>query len=304
MKKTLLLLSLFVFSGFIPAHSQVELEGGYEGEYGEYYVFRVKSKGPGTYSLYLDVKYADNFGGAVKRVLTITGTGEVFRLKRENSVGGGGGIRFGYSYVEGDARGRQNTSFVYRLPYSVHKNTIRVSNMNSNEVQFPVIATVFHTDEKDTVYAARKGVVTRIEGDRDVPNNSTLVFASRASQIRIVHNDGTIADYVGIERDGILVQEGDTVYPDTPLAITGSFGKENFKFYFAVSYPVLINGEGGSHWVSCYFKPVFATAEGEKRLVDNTVNVAKVNDGLIMREMKGREKKKYEQSKAIASAKK
>ena len=294
MKKILLL--LFVLWGTVSAYSQVELKGGYEGEYGEYYVFRVISKGPGTYSVYLNVKYADNFGGPVKRVLTVSAPGEVFRLKRENPSGTSR-VRFGYSYVEGDARGRQNTGFVYRLPYSVHKKTIRAFNMNSNEIQFPFVATVFHTDEKDTVYAARKGTVVRIENDYNIPENSKLVFAAKANQIRVVHGDGTVADYLGVER--IQVQVGDMVYPDTPIAVAQSFGKGDYRFCFAVSYPVLIS-EGSNHWVSCFFRPVFVTTEGEKRLADSTVNIAKVDYGLITREMKGREKKKYEQSKISA----
>ena len=115
-----------------------------------------------------------------------------------------------------------------------------------------------------------------------------------------MHDDGTTAEYyLGIGKDKFLVHEGDIVYPDTPIAIAGSFDRKDGGFFFAVSYPVLTD-EKAMPWIQRYFNPVFATTEGEKRLADSTVNVAKVDYGLITREMKGREKKKYEQSKISA----
>lgn len=299
MKRILLLLAL---SGVIPVYSQVELEDDFNEENGEYCIFRVKSKAPGVYSVYLDVRQADNFGGPVKQVLIVSTPCEVFRLKQEDPTKVG---RVGYRYwcIEGDAKARRDTNFVYRLPYSVHKNTVRAFSKINDGEQHPFITTTFLTDKRDTVYAARKGQVIRTEYNYDNPDNSELVFTTKINRVTIVHDDGTTANYLGVEKGGFLVREGDMVYPDTPIAMTGPFGGEGHGFFFTISYPVL-TGEEDSPLARHYYRPVFATSEGEKRLENNTVYIAKADYGLITREMKGREKKKYEQSKAIAPARK
>lgn len=301
------MLLLLALSGVIPVYSQVMLKSEYQGEY---YIISVESKPMGTYSIFLDISRADNYGGPVKRVVAVEGTNEVLRLKRENPAKNGW-VTYRYWYTEGIADGRRDTNFVYRLPYSIHKNTVKV--LYTYEVReklglgrtspFPFIAMFFRTEERDTIYAARKGRVIRIEDEFDTSNTPELSFSTQVNRMVVLHDDGTVANYSGIERGGFLVREGDMVYPDMPVAIAGSFDGYRYGFYFNVGYPVL-TGVDDRPWARRYYKPIFATSEGEKRLENNTVYIAKVDDGLITREMKGREKKKYEQSKAIAPAEK
>ncbi len=298
MKKILLL--LFILGGFVPVHSQVSLEGDYEEEY---YIIRVESKGPGTYSVFVDVHRADNYGGPMKQTVTVAAPREILRLKRENPTVIG---RVGYRYwwIEGDVNGRRDTSFVYRLPYSEYKGIVRAYNMKSNRsASSPYIATAFRTDKKDTIYAARKGKVIWIEDNYHAPGKQEVLFSTDMNRVMVLHGDGTTADYLGVEKGGFLVREGDTVYPDTPIAIAGPFATGGYGFYFAVAYPVLTGVDDkplGRH----YYTPVFATQDGGKTLKNSTVYVAKVTEELITHEMTGREKKNYEKRKMSASAKK
>lgn len=307
MNKIILLLSLLAFSGFIPVRSQVSLKGEYEGEY---YIIRVENKDPGTYSVFVDVYRADNYGGPTKRVVTVDAPREILRLKREDPVGMG---RVGYRYwlAEGAADGRKDTNFVYRLPYSIHNDAVialytynvREKLANGKTSPFSFISMFFHTDKGDTVYAARKGRVIRIEDKYDTSNHPELSFSTEVNQMTVLHEDGTTAYYSGIEKGKFLVRQADMVYPDTPIAIVGSFDGEKYGFYFNVGYPAL-TGIDAKPWGRRYYKPVFATAEGEKKLKNNTVNTALASDELIMREMTGREKKSYEKSRISSSAKK
>lgn len=295
MKKILLL--LFVLLGGILAHSQI-VKSEYQGEY---YIISADNNGRGAFSVLLDVYEADNYGGPVKRVVTVAGAGEVLRLKRE-SLARTGSISYNYWLAEGDARGRRDTNFVYRLPYSAHKNSVKAYNAKEKpggqaiESPFPFFSMVFHTDRGDTIYAARKGIVARVEDYSKTPELGV-------NGVMIVHEDGTLGIYWGIGKEGFLIKERDIVYPNTPIAIAGSFDGQLYGFFFSTGYPAL-SGMDDMPWALRFYKPVFATTEGEKRLADSTVNVAKVDYGLITREMKGREKKKYEQSKAIAPAEK
>ena len=306
----ILLLSLFSLLGSAPIHSQIFHQGEYpsislKGEYqGEYYILRVESKGPGTYSMLLEVYSADHYGGPTKRVVTVAGPGEILRLRREGPAGVGG-VRYRYWLADGIADGHRDTNFVYRLPYSVHKNAVRawythnindkIKIMARRGKQYPFIGMLFRMDKGDTVYAARKGKVIRIEDNYDTSNHPELSFSSERNQMMVLHEDGTTAYYSGIEKEGFLVRQGDVVYPDTPIAIVGSFDGTNYGFYFNVGYPAL-TGEDDQPWGRRYYKPVFATEEGNNTLKDNSINTAKVSDELITCEMSHREKKNYEKN--------
>jgi len=73
------------------------------------------------------------------------------------------------------------------------------------------------------VYAARDGVVMTVEQDffRSGANAS---LAHKANVVRVVHDDGTMAVYAHLQRDGIKVRPGDRVMKGEHIAASGNTG--------------------------------------------------------------------------------
>jgi murein DD-endopeptidase MepM/ murein hydrolase activator NlpD len=75
----------------------------------------------------------------------------------------------------------------------------------------------FNLQLSDTVYAARKGIITAL------PDNKTEVERIyKSSSLEVLHSDGTISIYIGLDPDTTFLKLGQTIYPGQPVGIMGS----------------------------------------------------------------------------------
>jgi murein DD-endopeptidase MepM/ murein hydrolase activator NlpD len=132
-----------------------------------------------------------------------------------------------YTAVPGDYRAQQSANARYRLPFS-------------DSQQFPV-AQAFggkasHTDKQNyyavdivmpegtPVLAARDGVVMTVDNDFFGAGLDMAQYGDRANNIRIVHNDGTMAVYAHLQLESAQVSVGDHVRAGQQLALSGDTG--------------------------------------------------------------------------------
>lgn len=135
-----------------------------------------------------------------------------------------------YSSMPGDFHARQDPGASYRLPFPANE-------------RFP-IAQAFggkasHTDKQNyyavdivmpigtPVLAARDGVVMTVDNDFFGAGLDMKQYGDRANNIRIVHDDGTMAVYAHLELESAKVAVGDHVRAGQPLALSGDTGYTN-----------------------------------------------------------------------------
>ena len=115
--------------------------------------------------------------------------------------------------------------------------------------------------------------------------------------MQVEHADGTIATYNVLEPGSVCVKLGDTVYPDTPLALVGSFDGTQYRVALTLHYitdRIFAKGNAYSYehaFESVFINPVFATAHGNRMLVSQNRYTAVVAPELITKEMTKREMK-------------
>jgi murein DD-endopeptidase MepM/ murein hydrolase activator NlpD len=85
-------------------------------------------------------------------------------------------------------------------------------------------------NQNDTVFCIRKGLVTAL------PDNKNEVDRIVSSSLEVLHNDGTIAVYRGLDADLSKIKLGQTVYAGQPIGLVG---------YTQVLLLNLLNFEGG-----------------------------------------------------------
>lgn len=154
------------------------------------------------------------------------------------------GIGFGYSYstLVGNVKEEPDLEFKYILPFKDGKN-VKVKNLsylgkkfgNSEPKNFKVYQ--FLTEPNDTVFAIRKGIVVSVKDGFKADYEYEFSYKSESNSLTVEHEDGTLANYDVLKDHSFMVDIGDTVYPTTPLAITGTYDKEeNSQLRLAIYY--------------------------------------------------------------------
>ena len=203
-----------------------------------------------------------------------------------------------YQYLTGRENTDPDTAFVYRLPYS-SRCSARMRNLSqlrsatqTEEERKSWKAFQFRLEQGDTVYAVRKGIVTEIVDKYDpVPQEGHTSYHSYANRIKIEHEDGSIANYSVLQKGSFLVREGDTVYPDTPLALAGTYDNSHYQLRLML-YVYKKREPGKFRFMSIYLNPYFLTDEGPVKLQDNALYTPAITDELITQEMTKKEVKR------------
>lgn len=122
---------------------------------------------------------------------------------------------------------RDDTSFVYALPYPEGKKYLMVQGYFTRFSHRNRTAIDFKMSEGTLITAARDGVVilTASNNNRGGWNRRYRTFANF---IVIEHNDGTRAGYWHLQKGGVLVQVGDTVRQGQPIGRSGTTGYSAF----------------------------------------------------------------------------
>lgn len=118
---------------------------------------------------------------------------------------------------------KDDTSFVYQLPYEEGKAYWLIQGYFSRFSHKERAALDFKMKRGSKVFAARGGVVVRAkeDGDRGGWNKK---YRPYGNNIVIQHEDGSRAGYWHLQKDGALVNVGDTVKAGQLIGLSGKTG--------------------------------------------------------------------------------
>ena len=116
-----------------------------------------------------------------------------------------------------------DSSYVYSLPYEEGKSYRMIQGYFSHFSHRERAALDFKMKRGTRICAARGGVVIRVkeDGDRGGWNKK---YRPYGNNIVIEHEDGSRAGYWHLQKDGALVNLGDTVQQGQVIALSGKTG--------------------------------------------------------------------------------
>jgi murein DD-endopeptidase MepM/ murein hydrolase activator NlpD len=134
---------------------------------------------------------------------------------------------FKYSYMPGDYRAQSDVKAQYQLPFSSDRR-FRIAQAFGGSASHTDIQNRYAVDiampEGTPVLAAREGIVMTVDNDFYGAGLDMAKYGDRANNIRVVHNDGSMAVYAHLELEGARVHVGQHVRVGQVLALSGDTG--------------------------------------------------------------------------------
>jgi len=130
---------------------------------------------------------------------------------------------YSWKIVLGDVSKTADTTYRYSLPF-LKGNTYKISQgpggLFSHE---NIFAYDFQMPLGTPIVAARDGIVATIKSD-SFTGGADKAYVNEANFISIYHDDGTIANYFHLSKDGALVKEGAFVKKGDIIGYSGNTG--------------------------------------------------------------------------------
>ncbi len=201
----------------------------------------VRNNNPYTITLHVD-GYTKNLDyDKAKKTFSIKGdtTFEYVKLYKKDDLFDS--YRFSFTWVKGSLDAVHDDSYLYRLPYAKDKK-VRVSQgfngahthkgSNAYAVDFPMKI-------GSKIFAARDGMIVDIKED-SVRGGYDKQFRSDGNFITIEHDDGTMATYYHLKKNGVRMNLREKVKKGDHIAYSGNTGYSSgphlhFQVYKAVS---------------------------------------------------------------------
>lgn len=196
-------------------------------------------RSPGTYTVVLNFRELTNASESGDPVYKVRHDNDNILTLNPINKNQGIGLSYSYTYIRGELNPKYNKDFVYVLPYGKETKVRAVESTFLNATYFGSTtpddwkAYRFYTQEADTVTAIRKGIVVNVSDLYD-EDTKELKYTSRVNTVIIEHADGTLATYKGFKK-GILVKEGQTVFPGTALGIN-TITNERYGISLMITY--------------------------------------------------------------------
>ncbi|HPF51133.1 MAG TPA: M23 family metallopeptidase [Draconibacterium sp.] len=274
--------------------------------------FSFQKKKFGTYFLSVWFTRLNNANSSGYNGEIVGAAGQLFTLKPSTD---NQDISYSYKYwyIRGKLKPNFDPDFLYFLPTGLNKEASVYNMTNLSERYFGSArpkswaAYQFIVSEGDTAFAARKGEVVEIVSDNDYHTDVEVSYQSTINTILIEHADGTFARYEGINKSGILVKEGQYVYPGTPLGTVAKYDKrEQGQLRFSLFYLDFVDpGKEPSKTMKdkvnyyAFINPVFLTTDGIQKLENGKSYEADIDNELLTKELTKREKKKFLKSEKV-----
>lgn len=118
---------------------------------------------------------------------------------------------------------KNDTSYVYALPYPEDKSHLMIQGYFTQFTHKERAAIDFKMKRGSKITAARGGVVIRLKEDGD-KGGLRKKYRAFGNYIIIQHADSSRAGYWHLQKDGALVNVGDTVQKGQLIAISGKTG--------------------------------------------------------------------------------
>ncbi|HIW97870.1 MAG TPA: M23 family metallopeptidase [Candidatus Tidjanibacter gallistercoris] len=241
-------------------------------------VFDAAVEGYGTFTVRLNVTDIRNHAGDSTATVTVavgSEGGELYALAPQDASRPVE-ADFAWDWINGKLDAVPDLGLVYRLPLAAGRSTVvhsltpaEAGIMRGNIVGFRMWE--FTAEENEPIFAIRGGTVIEVEGydgESGEPGGGSIV---------VEHADGTQARYSSLRSGSARVAPGDTVRPDTPIALAGKLrsgghGVRIGLYRYAANrntaqYPSMMSQTE-------YINPLFMTARGSDLLADGeTVKV-------------------------------
>ncbi len=117
----------------------------------------------------------------------------------------------------------EDTSYVYSLPYAKGTSHLLLQGYFSSFSHKNRAALDFKIRQGTEVYAARGGIVIRVE-EQHAKGGRNKKYRKDANLVVIQHDNGTKAGYWHLQQNGVLVNIGDTVKQNQLIALSGKTG--------------------------------------------------------------------------------
>ncbi len=122
---------------------------------------------------------------------------------------------------------KNDSSFIYHLPFENKKKIFLIQAYESKMSHKGERALDFKVKKGTKICAARDGVVMAIRKDSD-KGGLKQDYMMDANYISVSHCDGSVAHYWHLQKDGVLINVGDTVRTGQMIGYSGSTGYSAF----------------------------------------------------------------------------
>lgn len=126
-----------------------------------------------------------------------------------------------------NGKNKTDNSYIYTLPFEKKKKVFLIQGYESMFSHKGEKALDFKVKNGTKVCAARSGIVTAVRKDSDKgglkPEN-----LSDGNYIFIQHDDGSVANYWHFQKEGVLVNIGDSVKTGQLIGFSGNTGYSAF----------------------------------------------------------------------------
>jgi murein DD-endopeptidase MepM/ murein hydrolase activator NlpD len=130
---------------------------------------------------------------------------------------------------------KDDTSYIYTLPFENGKAHLLVQGYFGKYSHKERAALDFKMKIGTKVLAARDGVVTRVKED-GTKGGAKKEFRSEGNNIIVQHFDNSRSGYWHIQKDGALVNVGDTVRQGQVIALSGNTGYTAFPHLHFIAW--------------------------------------------------------------------
>lgn len=122
---------------------------------------------------------------------------------------------------------KEDSSYIYTLPFENKKKVFLIQAYESKMSHRGERALDFKISKETKICAARAGVVIAARKDSD-KGGLKPANLSDGNYISIRHSDGSVAHYWHLQKNGVVVNVGDTVKPGQWIGLSGNTGYSAF----------------------------------------------------------------------------
>lgn len=152
-----------------------------------------------------------------------------------------------YQYTTRCTIGNKNADHdddvLYLLPYARGRSYRVIQGYGSNfsHTGREAFTVDFYMKEGTSVHAARAGVVARIEESHSI-GCWERDCGAYANYIVVVHDDDTTGEYYHLQKDGVLVEQGQTITAGQLIGLSGNTGHTTMPHLHFGVYRAIANG--------------------------------------------------------------
>lgn len=120
-----------------------------------------------------------------------------------------------------------DTSYIYWLPVEKGTKCFLVQAYNSKMSHKNELSLDFKMKQGTMIFAAREGIVQEVKEDSDAGGLKDE-YLSQGNHLIVRHNDGSMAMYWHLRKDGVTVNVGDSVLKGQHVGFSGNTGYTAF----------------------------------------------------------------------------